>query len=223
MRGRELIRCGRIREGLTDLEQLAAEFPKDQELGETCGSQVFLSTGDLERAQALILGNILRCAYRPVLARVTAVKMAVIAGAAVPADVERLDEDFRSNCGQLERARILMGMGAWAEAALAAERIPTGSDTSYAFGDACCRAVLGAVAGRPLDGLVQAARTEAEEFVELRPMVALAQAIEADRSGRPDGKARAETLLAPLRETAAWDLDARLYLTIFDRATRTGR
>ena len=218
VQGRELIRCGEAGEGLRVLEALASERPLDQEVNELLGVQTFLATGDWERGSALSLKNAARARFIPAPGRVTTAKIRALAGRLTPEDLDQLEDDFSGNCGQLERARILLALGRWAEAQRTALSIPVLSPLPYRMGEPCCLAMAEAATTGLTAQTLKRARAEADEYPDLVPIRTVAEAVEAARRGGPGGKAQAEILLAPVRKMAAWDLDARLCVAAYEQA-----
>jgi hypothetical protein len=223
VRGRELIRCGAVAEGLQELEALASERPLDQEVNELLGVQIFLATGDWERGSALALKDAARARFVPAPGRATAAKIRAIAGRLSLEDLAALEDDFRANSGQLERARILLAMGRWDAAQRTALTIAELSPSPYRLGTACCLAVAEAATTGLTQQTLDRARAEADEYPDLVALRTLAEAVEAALRGGPKGKDRAETILAPVREMAAWDVDARLCIAAFDCAVQKAR
>ncbi len=219
VKGRELIRCGAAAEGLAELEGLARDWPRHQEINETCGVQSYLATGDWERGSRLCAESAAEALYRPASGHVAAAKILALAGRLSLNDLVPLEMEFNANCGHLERTRIILAMGLWPEAHRSALAIPQLSPTQYRFGAGCCLAVVeAATAGLTAQTLARA-RAEADEYPDLAPLRAAAEAIEAARRGGPGGRERAAEILSPVRKAAAWDLDARLALAAYDRAT----
>jgi hypothetical protein len=218
VKGRELFRCGAVQEGLEILEALAGEFPLDREVSELFGTRLFLAKGDWERGTALALRNATRVLYRPDSGRVAAAKIRALAGRLTLEELDGIADEFTDSCGQLERARILLGMGLWEQARRAALDLPERSPAPYRFGSACCLAAAEAATGGLTAPTLLGARVETDEYPDLIPLLKTAQAVEAALRGGGGGKREAETLLAPVRKAAAWDLDARLCVAAFEKA-----
>jgi hypothetical protein len=220
VKGRELFRCGARQEGLEVLGKLAAERPLDREVNEAYGVRLFLATGDWERGAALALKDADRVLYRPDSARVTAAKIRALAGRLTVEDLDGLEAEFTGGCGQLERARILLGMGRWVEAERTALSISELSPAPFRYGAACCLALTQSATKGPEKITLARAEEEAAEYPDLVPVLKTALAVAAARGGAPS---EAELLLAPVRKAAAWDLDARLYVAAFEQGVKGQR